>query len=60
MCLLGPSGQMWFLGSRPQGREYFLDFLILLDSSYDSWENDVLFVKIEARVLWFDMSLMIL
>ena len=25
--------------------------MILLDSSYDYWENEVLFVKTEARVL---------
>ena len=33
--------------------------MILLDSSYGSWESDVLFLKIEAGVLdlWFDTSL---
>ena len=33
------------------------DIIILLDSSYDSKENEVLFVKIGARVLelWLDM-----
>ena len=32
--------------------------MILLDSSHDSCENEVLFVNIEARVLdlWLDMS----
>ena len=32
--------------------------MIVLDSSYDSWENKVLFVKIAARVLnmWLDKS----
>ena len=32
--------------------------MILFDLSYDSWENEVLFVKIEARVLdvWLDTS----
>ena len=31
--------------------------MILLDLSHDSWENEVMFVKIAARVLdlWFDM-----
>ena len=43
--------QMYFLGPRPQRQEIFWDFIILLDSSYDSWENQVLFVKIGARVL---------
>ena len=30
--------------------------MILLDSSHDSWENEILFVKISARVLdmWLD------
>ena len=36
----------------------FLDFIILLDLSHYSGENEVLFVKIGARVLdlWLDMS----
>ena len=36
----------------------FWDFIILLDSSYNSWENEVFFVKVEAKVLdfWLDMS----
>ena len=31
--------------------------MILLDSSHDSWENEVMFVKTAARILdlWFDM-----
>ena len=47
-----------FLGPKPQGQEIFWDFMILLDSSHDSWENEILFVKIVARVLdiWLDNS----
>ena len=50
--------QMKFLDPRPQAQEIFCDFIILLDSSQDSWENEVLFVKIRARVmdLWLDTS----
>ena len=35
----------------------FYNFMILLDSYYDSAENEVLFVKIRARVpdLWLDI-----
>ena len=40
-----------FLGSRSQGQDSFWDFMILLDSSHHLWENEVLFVKIGARVL---------
>ena len=36
---------------RPQGQSIFCDFIIQLDSSSNSKENEVLFVKIEARVL---------
>ena len=43
--------QMFFLGPRPQGQEFFWDFMILLDSSHDSWENEVMFEKIVAKVL---------
>ena len=37
---------------------FFWDFMILLDSFYDFWENEALFVKIGARVLhlWLDTS----
>ena len=46
--------------SRPhtQGHEISWNFMILLDSFHDSWENEVLFVKTGGRVLdlWFDMS----
>ena len=43
---------------RPQSQELFWDIIPLLDSSYDSGENEVLFVKIGARVLdlWLDKS----
>ena len=44
--------------SRPQTPRsiFFWDFMILLDSYHDSWENEVMFVKIAARVLdlWLD------
>ena len=35
---------------------YFLRFRILLDSSYHSAENEILFIKLEVSVLdiWFD------
>ena len=42
---------MSFLGPRPQGQYIFWDFMILLDSSHNSWENEVLVLKIEARVI---------
>ena len=52
ICLLGPQvAQMWFLDPRPQGQEIFWDFIILLNSSHDSGENEVLFVKIGTRAL---------
>ena len=49
---------MQFLGPRPQCHGTFSDFIILLDLSYNSGENEVLFLKIGARVLdlWFDTS----
>ena len=49
---------MYFLGPMPEGQEIFWDFMILIDSSHYSWENEVLFVKIEARDLdlLLDMS----
>ena len=49
---------MYLLEPSPQGQETY-DFMILLDSSGEnSGENEVLFVKIGARVfyLWLDMS----
>ena len=52
--------QMANLVSSPQtpNSENFGDFVILLDFSYNSGENELLFVKIGARVLdlWLDMS----
>ena len=49
-----PKCSFWVL--KPQGQEFFWDFMILLDSSHDSWENEILFVKNAARVLdiWLD------
>ena len=48
--LLGP---MWLKSSLLDPSHWdhaiFWDFIILLDSSYDSGDNDVLFVKIGAR-----------
>ena len=43
--------QTELLGPRPQGQKIFWGFIILLDSSHNSWENEALFVKIGARVL---------
>ena len=50
--------QMLFLILRPQDQNFFWDFIIFLDSSYDSGKDEVLFVKIEAKVLdlWLDKS----
>ena len=50
-CLVGPSGPNVVFRPRPQDPSIFWDFMILLDSSHNSWENEVLFLKIEARVL---------
>ena len=49
---------MLFMGPRLQGQRAFRDFIILLDSYYESGENEVLFVKNGARVpdLWLDLS----
>ena len=49
--LLAQLAQISFLGPRPQGQDIFCDSMILLDSSHDSWKNEVLFVKIRAIVL---------
>ena len=56
--LLGPSGPNIVSRHQTPRLRNFLDFMILLDSSNDSGENEVLFVKIGARVpdLWLDMS----
>ena len=50
--------QMQFLSPTPQGQEIFWDLMILFDLSYDSEENEVLFVKNGAMVLelWPDKS----
>ena len=50
--------QIQFPGPRSQGQDIFWDFMVLLDSSHDSWKNEVLFVKIEATALdqWLDKS----
>ena len=47
-----------FYAPEPQDQEFFWDFIIVLDSSRDSWENEVLFVKIGTRDmdLWLDTS----
>ena len=60
----GPYGLIHLLGPssgpppRSQGHGIFCDFIILLDSSNASEENEVLFVKSEARVpnLWLNTS----
>ena len=45
---------------RPQtpSSDSFWDFIVLLDSSHDFWENKLLFLKVETRVLelWLDTS----
>ena len=58
VSLLGPSGPNVVSGSQTPRSRNFWDFMILLDSSCDSWENNGLFLKIEARVLdiWLDTS----
>ena len=48
-----------FIGPRPQGQESFWNFIILLDSSYDSSQNKaVFFMKIGGRFLdlWLNTS----
>ena len=56
--LLGPSGPNVVSRSQIPMSRNFLDFMILLNSFHDFWENEVLFVKIGARVLdlWLDLS----
>ena len=56
---LGPSDPNVVLGPRPPSYRIFWDIMILLDSCYASGENEVLFVKIGARILalWLDKSL---
>ena len=50
--------QRLFLGHRPQSQAILWDFIISIDSSYDFRKNEVLFLKIRARVLelWLDTS----
>ena len=43
--------QISFLGPIPLGQIIFQDLIILLHLTYDYGENEVLFVKIAARVL---------
>ena len=38
-------GMVRLLGTRPQSQRIFWDFMILMDSFYDSGKNEVLFVK---------------
>ena len=40
-----------FLGPRSQSQRIFWDNIILLDSCYDSGENEILSVKVRTRVL---------
>ena len=56
--LLGSIGPNVVSRSQPIGSRHFWDYIILLDLSHDSWENEFLFVKIRARVLdlWLDTS----
>ena len=55
ICLPGPSGPNIVSGPQTPRSKYFLRFHNFIDSSHDSWENVVLFVKIEAR-FWTYMS----
>ena len=56
------SGLNWpkssFLGPRPQSLKLFLDRMILLNSTHEFWENEVLILKIKDRILglWADTS----
>ena len=51
-----PKFSFWVLNS--DVKNFFWDFMILLDSSRDSWENEVLFVKTVVFFLdiWLDTS----
>ena len=49
--LLGPSGPSVVSRSQTPKSRNFGDAMILVDSSYDSGKNEVLFVKIGAMVL---------
>ena len=56
--LLSPSGTNVVSWPQTPRSNFFWDFMILLDSSHDSRENEVLFVKVIAIVLdiWLDTS----
>ena len=49
--LSGPSGPNLVSRHLTLGPGIFWDFIVLLDQSYDFGENEILFVKIGARVL---------
>ena len=56
--LLGLSGPNVVSRHRPKFNEFLWNFMIILDSSCNSGENEALFVKIRARdlELWLDTS----
>ena len=58
VCLLGLSGPNVVTGPQSPRSRHFLRFHDSIGFIYDSWENEVLFVKIGARVLglWLDVS----
>ena len=58
ISLLGPIGPNIVSRSQNPRSRIFWDNIILLHSSRDSWESEVLFEKIGARVLeqWLDKS----
>ena len=55
--LLSPSGTNVVSWPQTPRLNFFWDFMILLNSAHDSWENEALFVKIATRILdlWFNM-----
>ena len=55
---MGPIGLNVAKDPRQEGQSIFWDFIILLDLSYNSEENETLFVKIGARApqFWLDTS----
>ena len=59
MCFLGPSGPNVVFWPQTPKSWNFLTYHILLESFYHSGENEVLSMKIGARVLdlWLDKSL---
>ena len=56
ISLVSPIGPNVVSRPQAQSQDIFWDFMILLDLPHDSWENEVLFVKIGARILdlWLD------